>query len=133
MDYIGRDLNGRAFCDNPLIKRIELIERCVQEVKDSYMLGPNALLPLPIAGARCKLDRTGGRRRRVSFLKVIININTLIYGRTSILHYSIQERQCSQKIGSDGFSTYDRQGFIKLMSETLLILGIADKKVDDVS
>jgi hypothetical protein len=42
------------------------------------------------------------------------------------LHYSIQEWQCSQKTGLGGFPTYDRQGFIKLMSETMLILGIAD-------
>ena len=59
MNDIRRDLNGSAFCDNPL-KQNELIESCIQEVKDSYMLGPSALPPLPIAGARCKLDGTGG-------------------------------------------------------------------------
>ena len=98
---------------------------------DSYMLGPSALLPLPIAGARCKLDGTGGWRRRVSFLTVTVNI-IIIYGRTCILHYSIQERQCSQKIGLDVFPNWDCQGLIKLTSETLLTLGIADKIVDDV-
>ena len=36
------------------------------------------------------------------------------------------------KIGLERFPTYDRQGFIKLMSETLLILGIADMIADDV-
>ena len=44
----------------------------IQEVKDSYMLGPSALPPLPIAGARCKKDGTGGWRRRASFLMITI-------------------------------------------------------------
>ena len=42
------------------------------------MLGPSALPPLPTAGARCKLDGTGGRRRRASFLKMTINITSTV-------------------------------------------------------
>ena len=59
MNNIRRDLNGRAFSDNPLKQK--WVDRAVtQEARNSYMLGPSALPPLPIAGARCKLDGTGG-------------------------------------------------------------------------
>ena len=51
--------------------------------------------------------------------------------RVPFLHYSIQERQCGQTILKE-FLRKDCHGFIKLVSETLLILGIADKIVDDV-
>lgn len=67
------------------------------------------------------------------FLRMsIFNQLDLWKGRERNLHYGIQERQCSQKIGFDGFASFHWQGFVKFISEMLLILWIADKIVDDI-
>ena len=59
MNDVRRDLNGCAFCNNSL-KENELIKLLYKSKDNSYILGPSAFPPLPIAGARCKLDGTGG-------------------------------------------------------------------------
>ena len=68
MNDVRRDLNGRAFCNNPS-RENELIRLLYIGAKGSYIVEPSALPPLPIAGARCKPDGTGGWSRRASFLK----------------------------------------------------------------